>query len=113
MKTEIKPFRERKGVAQSQYWSGELADASIAANRFIEETIQKYGLKREDGYHIEIRCVGIASASINDDTHGHFSDNEIMQLLDGKGEVVAMAYLNRNDMNCAEVIMVDLLCRKD
>lgn len=109
----MNPFRERKGVAQSQYWSGELANAGRAANVFIEEIIQRYGLKIEDGYHIETRCVGIASASINDDTRGHFSDNEIIQLLDEKGEVVAMAYLNRNDINCAEVIMVDLLCRKD
>lgn len=108
-----KPFRQRKGTAQSQYWSGELVNAGRAANRFIEETIQKYGLKREDGYHIEARCVGIASASINDDTHGHFSDNEIIQLLDKFGEVVAMAYINRNDMNCADVVLVDLLCSKD
>lgn len=113
MKTEIKPFRERKGFAQSQYWSGELAYASSAANRFIEETIRKYGLKMEDGYHTETRAVSLAGFNINDDTHGHFSDNEITQILDKFGEVVAMVYINRNDMNCADVILVDLLCRKD
>jgi len=42
------------------------------------------------------------------------TDFYIRNVLKGRwGEVVAMAYLNRNDMNCAEVIMVDLLCRKD
>ena len=105
----MKPFRERKGVAQSQYFSGELADAAIAANTFIEKAIKKHRLRREDGYHIENRCISIAGANINDDTHGHWSDNEITQLLDSRGEVVAMAYINRNDMNCAEVVMVDLL----
>lgn len=109
----MKPFRQKKGVSQSQYFSGELAEAAIAANRFIEETIQKYKLKLEDGYHTERRAISLAGVNINDDTHGHWSDNEITQILDKWGEVVAMTYLSRNDMNCAEVIMVDLLCRKD
>ena len=109
----VEPFRQRKGAAQSQFWSGELALAAQAANDFIVNMIEEYKLKRHDGYHIERRCVSIAFVNINDDTHGHFSDNEIVQLLDGHGEVVAMCYINRNDMNCAEVIMVDLLCRKD
>lgn len=113
MSNKIKPFRQRKGTAQSQFWSGELALAAQAANDFIVDMIESHKLKRQDGYHIERRAISIAGVNINDDTHGHFSDNEIVQLLDGKGEVVAMAYINRNDMNCAEVIMVDLLCRKD
>ena len=76
-----------------------------------EKTIIKpyINIKKEDFYHIETRCVSLAGVNINDNTHGHWSDNEIIQLLDNKGEVAAMAYINRNDMTCAEVIMVDLL----
>lgn len=113
MSNKIEPFRQRKGTAQSQFWSGELALAAQAANDFIVDIIENNKLNRKDGYHIERRCVSLAFVNINDDTHGHFSDNEIVQLLDGKGEVLAMCYINRNDMNCADVVMVDLLSRKD
>jgi len=104
----MKPLREANGISKSQYFAGELAQAGVAANNFIEGVIKKYQLKREQGYHIETRCVSLALVNINDDTQGHFSDNEIIQLLDGKGEVVAMVYINRNDMNCAEAIMVEI-----
>ena len=105
----MKPFRERHGIAFSGFYSGELAEAAKAAWNFIETTIHNYNLKREEGYHIETRCISIAGVNINDDTHGHFSDNEIVQLLDVNDEVVAFSYISRNSMNCAEVIMVDLL----
>ena len=105
----MKPFRERKGIAKSGFFSGELSEAARAAWNFIDGMIQKYNLKLEEGYHIETRCISIASVNINDDTHGHFSDNELIQILDKKDEVIALAYISRNCMNCAEVIMVDLL----
>ena len=104
----MKSFRQKKGKAQSHYYSGELAEASVATNRFMEETIKKYGLRREDGYHIETRCVSLAGVNLNENTLGNWSDNELILLLDKRGEVVAMSYISRNDINCAEVIMVDL-----
>ena len=104
----MEPFRQKKGKAQSQYYSGELAEASVAAHSFIEESIRKHGLRRDDGYHIETRCVSLSGVNLNEDTHGHWSDNELCLLLDKMGEVVAMAYISRNDINCAEVIVVDL-----
>lgn len=106
------PFRKRTGSAMSGFYSGELAMAGKAAWDFICGIIQKYNLKREDGYHTENRCISLADVTINEDTHGHFSDNMITQILDGHGEVVAFSYISRNDMNCAEVIMVDLLKEK-
>ena len=109
----MKPFRERHGVAKSGFFSGELAKAAEAAWNFIYETIYKYKLKREDGYHIETRCISLAGVVINSNTQGHWSDNEIIQLLDTKDEVVALAYISRNCMNCAEVIMIDLLKGKN
>lgn len=105
----IKPFRERKGVAQSWYFSGELALANQKAWDFITETIKKYNLRQEDGYHTETRAISLADVNINDNTHGHFSDNEIILILEKWDEVVAFSYTSRNSMNCAEVIMVDLL----
>lgn len=105
----MKAFRKREGSAKSEYWSGELAMAGKAAWDFITEVINKYHLKMEDGYHNETRCISIPHTNINDDTHGHFSDDEIIQTLDRFDEVVAFAYIHRNSCNCAEVIMVDLL----
>ncbi len=102
-------FRKREGSAKSEYWSGELAEAGRAAWDFIRDVIDKHHLKMEDGYHNEMRCISIPHTNINDDTHGHFSDDEIIQVLEKYDEVVAFAYIHRNSMNCAEVIMVDLL----
>ncbi len=108
----MKAFRERNGIASSFFYSGELADANNAAWEFITSVIERYSLKKEKGYHTETRCMSLANVNINDDTNGHWSDNEIVQILDNHGEVVAFSYLSRNDMNCAEVVMVDLLQSK-
>lgn len=105
----MEAFRKREGTAKSEYWSGELAEAGRAAWNFITEVINKHHLRMKDGYHNETRYISIPHTNINDDTHGHFSDDEIIQILDGYGEVVSFSYIHRNDMNCAEVIMVDLL----
>lgn len=105
----MKPFRERKGKSKSGFYSGELAEAGKYSWDFIDQTIKKHNLKLEDGYHVETRSISIPGVNINDDTHGHWSDDEIIQILDHYGEVVALSYIHRNDMNCAEVITVDLM----
>ena len=105
----MEPFRCRTGSAYSGFFSGELAEAGRFALEFIRSTIEKYSLRIEDGYHVETRAISLANVNINDSTNGHFSDNEITQILEKDGEVVAFAYISRDDRNCAEVITVDLI----
>ena len=105
----MEPFRQRTDNAISCFYSGELLEAAQAAWEFIEGVIEKYDLCNKYGYHTETRAISLANVNINDTTNGHFSDNEIIQVLDLWDEVVAFSYISRNSMNCAEVIMVDLL----
>lgn len=103
------PFRTKTGTARSEYWSGELADAGIAAWNFINNVISKHQLKAEDGYHVETRCISTPFTHINNDTHSRFNDDEIVQVIDKLDEIVALAYMHRNTADCTEVIMLDLM----
>ncbi len=98
-----------KGTAKRVYFGAELAEAGSACWEFVNGVIERHQLKREEGYHIESRCISLADVDINEDTKGHFSDDQILQILDKYSNIVAFAYTRRDDMNCAEVVMVDML----